>query len=50
MWRVWLPDPGDRPDPARTPPGEHPEGPALIAQLRDENAYLRQQLDHQMNK
>jgi hypothetical protein len=47
MWRVWLPDPGDRPDPARTPPGEHPEGPALIAQLRDENAYLRQQLDHQ---
>jgi hypothetical protein len=39
--------PGHRPDTARTPPGEHPEGPALIAQLRDENAYLRQQLDHQ---
>jgi hypothetical protein len=38
-------DPNTRPDAGPDATGFAPD--ALIAQLRDENAYLRQQLDHQ---
>ena len=53
-WQVWLPT-GERPECATERPdatgtrlgAERDATDALIAQLRDENRYLRQQLDHQ---